>query len=39
MSYYTSRTDRDYPWILGMFLPTEIRMARIPLDALRALSQ
>jgi hypothetical protein len=36
--YYTSRTDRDYPWLLGMFLPTEIRMARAPLDALLALS-
>jgi hypothetical protein len=34
VEYYTSRIDRDYPWLLGMFLPTEIRMARIPLDAL-----
>jgi hypothetical protein len=36
--YYTSRIDRDYPWLLGMFLPTDIRMARFPLDALVALS-
>ncbi len=36
--YYTSRIDRDYPWFLALFLPTELRMARIPLDALRALS-
>jgi len=36
--YYTSRIDRDYPWLLGMFLPSEIRMARIPLAALVALS-
>jgi hypothetical protein len=36
--YYTSRIDRDYPWLLGMFLPTDLRMARIPLDALLALS-
>jgi hypothetical protein len=38
VEWYTSRIDRDYPWILGMFLPTEIRMARIPMAALRALS-
>lgn len=36
--YYTSRIDRDYPWLLALFLPTELRMARIPLDALRAVS-
>ena len=29
--YYTSRIDRDYAWLLGMILPTEIRMARVPL--------
>lgn len=38
VDWYTSRIDRDYPWILGMFLPTEIRMARIPMASLRALS-
>jgi len=38
VDYYTSRVDRDYPWLLGMFLPTDIRMARIPLAALAALS-
>ena len=32
--YYTSRVDRDYAWLLGMVLPTEIRMARVPLAAL-----
>jgi hypothetical protein len=37
--YYTSRIDRDYPWLLGMFLPTELRMARIPLEALDAVSR
>ena len=36
--YYTSRIDRDYPWLLGMFLPTDIRIVRIPLDGLVALS-
>jgi hypothetical protein len=37
--YYTSRIDRDHPWLLGMFLPTDLRMARIPLDALVSLSE
>ena len=36
--YYTSRIDRDYPWLLAMFLPTEIRMARMSLATLLALS-
>ncbi len=38
VDYYTSPIDRDWPWLLGMFLPTEIRMARIRLADLRALS-
>lgn len=38
VDYYTSRFDRDWPWILGMPLRTDIHMARIPLDALRELS-
>jgi hypothetical protein len=38
VEYYTSRIDRDYPWLLAMFLPTDLRMARIPLDRLLALS-
>jgi hypothetical protein len=38
VEWYTSRVDRDWPWLLGMFLPSEIRMGRIPLDALTALS-
>ena len=36
VNYYTSRIDRDYPWVLGMFLSTEIRMARIPVDRLES---
>lgn len=36
VDYYTSRVDRDYPWLLGMFLATDIRMARLPLDRLPA---
>jgi hypothetical protein len=38
IDYYTSAIERDYPWLLGMFLPTDIRMARIPLDSLVALA-
>jgi hypothetical protein len=38
LSYYTSRIDRDYPWLLGMFLPTDIRMARFATTALAELS-
>jgi len=39
IDYYTSRVDRDYPWLLGMFLPTDIRMARLPLGSLASLSE
>lgn len=38
VDYYTSHIARDYPWLLGMFLPTDIRMARISLDSLLALA-
>lgn len=37
-SYYTSRVDRDYPWLLGMLAASEIRIARLPLGALDALA-
>jgi hypothetical protein len=33
-SYYTSPPERDITWVLGMFRPTNIRMARISLPAL-----
>lgn len=33
-SYYTSRIDRDVPWIIGMFNPTAIRMAKVELEKL-----
>jgi hypothetical protein len=39
IDYYTSRIDRDWPWLIGMLLRSDIRMARIPLDALTALSK
>lgn len=38
VSYYTSDIRRDYPWILGMLLPTNIRMAQVPLDRLAELA-
>jgi hypothetical protein len=37
--YYTSRIDRDYPWLLGMLLRSDVRMARVPLGALHALAE
>ena len=33
-SYYTSDVTRDPAWVLGMFLPSEIRMARVGLASL-----
>ena len=38
-SYYTSDIRRDYPWILGMVLPTDIRMAQVPLDRLAEIAR
>jgi hypothetical protein len=38
VGYYTSRIDRDWPWLFGMFARSDIRMARIPQGALTALS-
>jgi hypothetical protein len=38
VAYYTSRIDRDWPWLFGMPQRTNIHMAKIPLDALRAVS-
>ena len=39
IEYYTSRVDRDYPWLLGMFLPTDLFLARVPLQNLTELSR
>ena len=33
-SYYTSDTNRDYPWVLGMFNPTSIRIGQVNLKIL-----
>lgn len=38
-SYYTSDPTADVSWILGMFLPTDIRMARVDLASLVALAE
>jgi hypothetical protein len=39
IEYYTSRIDRDYPWLLAMFLPTDLYLARIPLDKIAQVSE
>lgn len=39
ISYYTSNIKRDYPWILGMLLPSEIRVSRISLSSLEPLAK
>jgi len=39
VSYYTSRIDRDWPWIAGMISASDIRMARISLPSLAAVAQ
>jgi hypothetical protein len=39
VSYYTSPIDRDYPWIVGMLSPTDIRMAKISLPSLVRLAE
>lgn len=39
VSYYTSRLDRDYPWVLGMVRPSDIVMARVSLPALARLAE
>ena len=38
LSYYTNPLDRDYPWFIGMMLPTQVRMAQVDLPALEALA-
>ncbi len=36
--YYTSAIDRDYPWLLGMVLPSSIRIAKVDLPSLETLA-
>jgi len=37
-TYYTSPIEHDFSWIMGMFSPSEIRMAKIDLPAMEALA-
>lgn len=37
-SYYTSPIEHDFAWIMGMFGPTEIRIAKIDLQAMEELA-
>ncbi|MCX7855656.1 MAG: hypothetical protein N2556_06740, partial [Anaerolineae bacterium] len=39
ISYYTNDIRRDVPWLMGMVLPSDIRIARVPLAALEGLSR
>jgi hypothetical protein len=36
--YYTSRTDRDFPWVLGMVSPSSIMMARVDMRSVESLA-
>jgi hypothetical protein len=38
-SYYTSDVTADWPWIVGMLRPSEVRVARFSLQRLEALAQ
>jgi hypothetical protein len=38
LTYYTSPLNHDFAWVMGMLLPTEIRMAKIDLKAMEALA-
>lgn len=38
LSYYTSDISGDYPWLIGMFAPSDLRMARMSLAALESLA-
>ncbi|MBN1583531.1 MAG: hypothetical protein JXA89_22675 [Anaerolineae bacterium] len=37
-TYYTSPTNRDYPWVIGMMRPSVVIMARIDLKAMETLA-
>jgi hypothetical protein len=38
LTYYTSPLSHDFPWVMGMLLPTEIRMVKIDLKAMEVLA-
>jgi hypothetical protein len=37
--YYTSRVDRDWPWIIGMLSPSDIVMVKVDLPSMAALAK
>lgn len=39
ISYYSSDTRRDYAWLLGALLPSDILMARVPLEGLESVTE
>jgi hypothetical protein len=39
ISYYTSNPERDYSWLLGLVMPSDVLMARIPLAKLEAVAE
>jgi hypothetical protein len=39
ISYYSNNTERDYSWLLGLVMPSDVLMARIPLEKLEALAE
>jgi hypothetical protein len=39
VSYYTSDIKEDPPWVLGMFRPSAIKMARVSLPAMERLAE
>ena len=38
ITYYTSPLEHDYAWIMGMMSPSEIRMAKVDLNAMQTLA-
>jgi hypothetical protein len=39
ISYYSSDITRDYAWLLGAVMPSDVLMARVPLAKLEALAE
>lgn len=38
VSYYTNNIERDYSWLLGLVMPSDVMIARIPLERLEAVA-
>ena len=38
LAYYTSPLNHDFPWVMGMLSPSEIRMVKIDLKAMEVLA-